>query len=586
MIRLLPVAVFLCSQVVSVLAQLDDLAGDDWAAPVIDVVEQLRSQPLCLPCATAVSLTIIPGINRSTASRITQSVKNGIIDLDELCNQACLSEDQRTLLFLCTTFHCSCEPFITGIHHTTRALRSTGSDADVLTRIDVASAYGRAGGIIRQQQTSTLSSGWVVADIGAVSIAAGRLAVAGGLGLVIGSGSTFGSSVISKASGYSIQPRIRPWSSSITDGALTGVALKGTVEAGTVGFHAVAAYSRQTLGDRTESILASGIVSNFMNNALGVFVQHARYTAPSTSTSMRIIPQCQRTIASAVMSVTDSRYSIAAELAADDSLRLAMMVIAGIPVKSGEVLLCARYAHPDIRNPYASPVSTLSALGNEAGIALGYRYSSGKGLAAETMVDVYRILAPSYSRPMPSAGVTLLTDIMYRLGKGFQASVRIRYNGSDEGWRPDFTSRRLMHTARRFTTRWQLGANLTEQLRFIVRCEYQHLSFSGGRYPQTGLAGFAETVYHLAERLRMSLRTTVFRSQTISVAPYMLEYPLPGLPRTVAATGSGSRVLLSLRYSMLPWLTLSAAFWDTYKLGQPTTFTTGLQAEVFYLNKR
>lgn len=565
-------------------AQIEDLAGETWAAPAYDAVERFREAPLCLPCVSATDLTVIPGIGRTASSRITRAVRGGVTNHADLADSACLTLDQQTLLFLCTTFDCSCNSFVNAVRSSTRVVASSSTSLDVLTRLDIATDVGRVGGLFRNNATGGDYSSWLVADAGPLTIGLGNVAIGGGLGVVHGSGSTFGSTPLARVASADGNPRLRPWTSAIRDGSLFGAGLVARIPVDEHMAHVMVFRSEQIVGNRHERSTHSSCTVSSEDWLGGINIQHILYDEPSLSTSMRTIREPSRLLMSAVLQRSFQDWNAAVEFATDNSARVCFVGLASVYLPKLQIHACARWAHPDIRNPYAAPTSSMSALGNEAGIALGVRFREVKSWKLDVTCDVHSILSRSFGRPLPSYGVDLLCDTELRLHKGLVISSRLRYEADDEGWRPQGEARWLQHTRYRCTFRSQLEAFPLRHLRLIARIDTRTVWFSLRPDHEFGILAYADVQYTPYSRLRFSIRTCAYRSPSLLSTAYAVENPLPGYLRTVTGIGEATRLLITARYNVFPWLTLSSAAWEVRPERNKSQLAAGVQIEIFYLN--
>jgi hypothetical protein len=315
-------------------------------------------------------------------------------------------------------------------------------------------------------------------------------------------------------------------------------------------------------------------------------VQRLEYDATSVSTSSRVVPTRTRNLASATAQWEWGTWKTGAEFAIDDTLRTAWLVTFSHNYQRAQLLGAARWSHVDIRNPYAAPTSSLSALGNEAGVSMGYRYREPGAWSIETTLDLHTILSRSYGRPLPSNGLDLLLDGDVLLGGGSGLVWRARYEVDEQGWRPDGSAATLSQRRHRATVRGQLTTRIARSVQVAARVDVRSVWYSLDTTREFGLLAWMDVRWTPWAAWQFYARATSFQAPSIESAAYSLETPVVGLPRTVAGSGRGTRFMAGCRFSPTTWFGVSAAYTEQLKGAQPAVRSVVVQLDVAYVNNR
>lgn len=570
----------------SAVAQLDDLAGNDWALPQVDALYQFHDDPLCLKCSRASDLTAIPGIGRTTASRIVRVMTQGCSTIDELCEKACLTAEQSILVRMCTTMDCDCAATIESVRFRLRYL--TNSDApgtyahgtdDVLAGADIRTIYGRLGTVVRKNADGLVTGGWLQGKTDWMQITLGELGIASGLGLVHGAGGSFGGSMLSKLKSITLKPTIRPWTSTYQDAALSGLAFQlGQTDASPI--QAVAGWSRRRSGSRLETALNAAVMIDADAFSVVLNAQDLSYDESLVTSSSRLIPSQGRQLFSAASQMTLGTMNVAAEIATDSKLATSALLIASHPFSNGEWFGIARWTDPDLRNPYAASMNAASALANEAGLGFAVQVRPRRGLDLEASVDLYSTLSKAYGKPLPAAGIDVIADVEYRPSNTVILRNRLRYNQEDDGWTPPGTAWRRMITNHTTTFRTDVEIKASRTCRLRWRFDGRRVWFTGGRSTEYGYLSYVDLTWQPSDVLRLWFRTTVYDAESMASTAYAFESLMPGLNAIIAGTTRGMRTSIQLRYSLTPWCTLACTAWEQRKNDVLYRYGAGLQVVV------
>ncbi|NQW30920.1 MAG: hypothetical protein HQ472_10460 [Ignavibacteria bacterium] len=544
-------------------AQFDDAAESAWATPLIDAIDVFRNDPICLPCLKPSQLTVLPGIGARTASRISRLVRGSpSLSIDEISDSLCLSIDQQIILLSCATMNCNCTNFFSGAQARTRISNtSTSPNSTSYGRIDVRTEAGRMGMITQRVATSNALGGWLVSGLGNLNVAVGDFAARAGAGLVIGSAGGFGRSPLSVALSVDGEHAFRPWTSTWQEGMHRGILLRYADSLFEKPLSIMSFYSSVTLNGRHETnVSASANLAVGSGNSggvlLGVNIQSLVYSSAVDRNSMRIVNEARRVLASVSCSTMIGPISAIFEAGADDSLRPLGTAVLRLPTSNGAAILAARYMHADVRNPYGTAVSSLSAIGNEWGITAGMQWSERGGWRTESSVDVHGIVSASYGRPLMSYGINATFDAERKLNKHALFSCRFRYESDDDGYHLPQSSFTKMITMERVTMRCELTTPINPQTKMRARIDVRRAWFDNYRASETGALAFAELAFAHGI-FSFKSRVTVYSAQSPDVAPYSIEQQTDGYMRTVMGSGQGSRMYMSATAKLIAGLKLS-----------------------------
>ncbi len=521
-------------------AQVDDLAERTWAAADIEALERYRTEPLCLPCLTASDLTVLPGIDRRAASRVVRATQAGLGTLEAIADSACLTIDQSIILFATTTLHCSCDPIISGARLQQRLYAVNGSPPDLTTRVDVEGRHGTVGGVFREDRNGTLREGWARYSSDAVKVAIGNYGITSGLGLMH---ATSTRTLIA-------QPDVRllPWTSTWTDGALTGAALMATVP----------------MHQATCSVL--GAWSHRQDNA--EFVNVGVHLADSTRSVFASVRTTNGAWSHASLfgSLSIARWQFMTELltTADHHYITAAMV--RYDLARGQVVFGASWSDPELDGRWRASAAVV--------------WSALRSWHVEAFAELHGITSRSYGRPMPSRGVDVILDARRRLTSNVQLDGRLRYEIDDEGWRADGALRTAMFTRHRVTVRGAVRVQPTRDVTLRARLDVRSMWSEGSRQSERGILGGVDVVWSPTPALRISGQFLSARSPSIESAAYTMIVPVAGAMRMIVGTGNSSWFVVSGRWSVVPWCTVAAAVVEQTRDHTPLQRAAYVQCEV------
>lgn len=563
----------------------DDIATDGWAIPQLDALETYRTSPLCLPCLTAKELTVLPGFSKDVAQKVVRYVKNiPNKTLAELQDSLCLSFDQFLILQACTTTDCSCTNILEQASARWRTRAQSGSESTQLPthnkRIDVRTTYGRAGitqfGEAQNPQTGV----WLQGSVGALQITLADHALRSGTGMVCGSAGGFGRSLVARSAATDDAPEVRLWTSSVQDGLLRGAA----VLFDSTQYQLALSASNRVTNNRTETAIMSTArytLSQHLNT--GFAFQHLSYNTSSESNSQKVVRGLRHVLASVFSTYTSaqSALTITTELASDANLNLGFCAIGKLRSGTATFLGGLRWFDAEYKNPYGSTISSRSYVGNERGIFFGLQLKPYPHWYTELSVDVHSTLTRSYGQPLPTSGLDIILDAEHNRSNNLKLSFRVRYESEEDGWRKDGTSTTRMLSMQRSTARAEWLAQATKAIRLRLRFEHKLASYTLGRPPETGTLLFADLQWRPHNALTLATRFSVYTTDSYNVALFALENEVDGYLHSLVATGRGSRILGTIRYTPLPFLFLGVAVSITNAyLPTELTQTATLQAEV------
>lgn len=533
----LVVIVLLCAAQVMANAQIEDLADQPWAVPQWDALERYREDPLCLPCLSASELTVLPGFNRTTAGRVLRAAAAGLPTLERIADSACLSIDQAVILYSCTTLDCSCEPFIESARLLQRLNVEPGSPPDMTSRLDVSGPHGRIGGVMRTNAEGTARHGWAQYTSELLQVNIGNAAIAAGAGLVHGSAGGFGRSPMARAIDVRSELRLRPWTSTWTDGALKGVAGRVTIPVAQTEISAIGASSEGTIHGAVQ-------------------ISRERWTIGSA-----LSMNSNQRLSSIYAHVGLGTWELSGEAALDEFRRLSSATIVRHGLARGQVVLGARWSHPDVDN-----TSVLFA---------GISWRQLRGWHLEASLDLHSIMSRSYGRPLPSRGMDLCVDVQRSFADGITIDARVRYEIDDEGWRPTGASRMQMFTRHRTTTRIVFVRRASRDVQFRLRADVRHMWSDEDRPQEWGYVCSADVVWTPLRQLRLTASLFTANAPSIESAAYSVIVPVPGAMTTIVGVGTGSWFVVGGRWTVVSWSTISLS------VVERTSATHGKQRSVY-----
>lgn len=528
-------------RVTTVHAQIEELADRSWAAADIEALERYRTDPLCLPCLTASQLTALPGFNRTSASRVVRAAHAGLATLQHIADSACLTIDQSIILFSCTTLDCQCEPLIESARLQQRLYAVDESPPDMTTRIDVDGRYGGIGGVYRSNADGTLREGWAMYASKDLNIAVGNYAIASGLGLM------------HNIPNRSPLPqhddlRLRPFTSTWTDDALTGAAVHLRLPIDSLRIGLLGAWSQRNGHDRHVNMSIQVETSQFTINA------SARMIGTHFSG------------ASLFGTVNVQQWIIMAEMLSTNTTLQAVSIQARHELVRGRVVLGSLWSapeHEDVWRMYA-----------------GVQMGSPRTLRIESFTEIHGRHSRSFGRPMPARGLDILIDAQHSFTPKISVDLRLRYEIDDEGWMPDGTSTMRMFTRHRTTTRSAITVAASRDVRLRARIDVRHMWSDGERETELGLLGGADVMWTPRPNIRFTAQYVVANAPSIESAAYTVLIPVAGAMRMIAGTGEGSWLMVGGRWTVTPWCTLAGAMIEQRSRSHETRLSTYLQAEI------
>lgn len=415
-VRWVAVAVAVLSFALACHAQDDDLDGQ-WLAPTLDALDRFREDPLCLRCATASTLTQLPGISRRTATRITSACRSAsITTIDELADSVCASPEQFLMLTACATLTCSCMTMIRSVRTRTRVRSDAASPYSA--RVDVSHLYGTAGVTVFNRSDRTYASGWLTASFSTVEISLGDLAFQSGTGLLLGTARTLMRRGVDVLPASTPLASARPWPSVAFDNAPRGVTALWTSSAWPL------AVGASTWIDRSQSLTRPRTALHLGTRLYDVDLQAT------------VLRDVNRSINGEAMSLAASFDRTVVRIAAEMRLRFdavegvhAMMGYAGL--RTDLVAAIWVYA-PDVILEYGTSALGSSQPRNQRGlhIAAHHRFASRLSIAGSATIT--ERITRTYLDPLPSTATLLRSDVEFRPTRTTLLRLQLTQRRSDE----------------------------------------------------------------------------------------------------------------------------------------------------------
>lgn len=528
---------------IAVASGQDDLASDPQNLAMLDALQSYAESPLCLRCASSRDLTQIPGISRVTAARIRSAVDSLVdsaVSMSDLSRRACLTTDQHILISTTCTLHCTCttwlESWIKSGRLRLRAQWREGRTPDWSSRLDLTTAAGRVGALLRATGTESVRGGWALIPLDRYMIGVGDVSLASGLGIALGGGGGFGRSPMSRLSNLSTDVRLRPYTSTWQESLKRGIAVHVSALTAELPIDVGVVWSPVSVDGTPETSLLASVRMPLWTSAVGGIHTYRDGTT---------------TLTTADMEVQLDSWHLHSEIGVHGADRWAMLLIARREIPSGSVSAAVRWSDPDLRHPYAAAISQASILGNEAGCLVGFHYRQDRW-NIEASLDVHGRPSRSYSVPMPTRGLDAITDVQIKLVRGVELDARCRYEVDD------VSTSGVMTRRHRTTLRADLTAQVQRQLRLRLRSDVRRATWEHGEIHE-GYLGYIEARWTFLTSSHVTARYTTYWSTSFDVAPYAMEVPVVGVFNTVVGSGIGARLLLAASWQPIPSIRCSVS---------------------------
>ncbi len=243
---------------------------------------------------------------------------------------------------------------------------------------------------------------------------------------------------------------------------------------------------------------------------------------------------------------TRSNFNYFGEIAIDENLSPALVngIIASIE-KNFSVSLLHRYYSKNYFSFHSNAFGENSKVSNENGFYIGGNYAYNKKIQLSAYYDLYKFPWLKYQINMPSYGQDYSLQFMYTPSK--TSSINVRYHqtkNQEEVIESD------AHTS-------DLNESTTRSLRFQFRTEINRIQITG-RYDLTflnqqtnesGMLAYLDVQYKpMLKPYSISMRASVYRTDSYSTRMYTYQSDLPGSYNLGAFYGSGEAIYLMVHY--------------------------------------
>lgn len=593
----------------------ENLGAETAVSPELDAVEMFSARPLDLRRATAAELAAIPGFSLSTARRILRLVKTiADISYDRIADSLRLSPEQAYLLRECTTLDGDApdsrtKPRPVALLRARYAHRFqetsgissgeyTGTEANYYQRLTISSgAY--SGELLTDKDAGETSfadfvSGYASAGFGQLRLIAGDYTVSSGMGSVLWRqfGLRKGAETVSPAGQYG--KGIAPYRSSLGYGFFRGGAAEYSLATGDssaltctgFGSHISRAASIDSSGKaislktdgyfRTESEIsrknalpetALGFLTEYRTISLSatLSVLHLCYGFPVASASSSAFSGSEGTLLSLATQWSPGDATFSGELARDASGspggRLAVAFGAG----NISAAISGRFYSADFRSPFGYSFGEFSTPGNEYGFYTGVEWR-GKRLRFSGYADIYGSIKPRFGMTRPTRGMDIFLENSMDFPSGTTLLLRGRIERRNDAFSTPET--RTDFTVERFSLRVECSRELSKTLSLRLRAEGVRLEYHGVKPNETGIIGFAEARWQVAEWLRLGGRLAAFSTESFASARWTFEYALPGMMSNPALYGNGTRSFFYAALTPVQTLTVRFLYTATAKNGE------------------
>ncbi len=512
-------------------AQDDDLDGQ-WLAPTLDAMERFREDPLCLRCATASTLTQLPGISRRTAARIASACRStSITTIEELADSVCASPEQFLMLTACATLTCSCITMIRSVRTRTRFRSDDVSPSSA--RVDVSHMYGTAGATVFTRSDRTFVSGWLTASLGNVEISLGDLAFQSGTGLLLGTARTLMRRGVDVLPASTPLASARPWPSVAFDNAPRGATALWTSSVWPL------AVGASTWIDRSQSLARLRTALHLGTHLYGVDLQAT------------ILRDGNRLDNGDAMSLTACLDRTPLRITAEMRLRFdavegvhAMMGYAGL--RTDLVAALWMYA-PDVILEYGTSALGSSQPRNQRGLHIAIHHRVASRLSIAGSATITERITRTYLDPLPSAATLLRSDVEFRPTRATLLRLQLSHRRSDESVSSNDGRVMAIHVSSRMRFDCETALSASTLLRTRVDVN----SASAQNQPsQRGTLVAVMFRTRITAWLTASAQMVQWRSTSYDVASRVATLGVPGTFDMLVCSGTGTAFHAQVRVDL------------------------------------
>lgn len=205
-------------------------------------------------------------------------------------------------------------------------------------------------------------------------------------------------------------------------------------------------------------------------------------------------------------------------------------------------------------------------LNNEFGIYSGIKWKLPIALI-NFYFDQFKFPAETYQNPMPSEGNELTLGINSKPFKSIDTKFVYRCQNKEAGTALDNLIRIVRRTRQSY--RLEMGGKPDKNIRLKSRIEFDSFTFKDIA-SEKGIAFYNEVGVMPYKQIEILGRIIFFRTNSFNSAIYEYESSFNGMLSNVALYGEGLRWYFILRYKILSQIELSVKYSETYKPGEKT----------------
>jgi hypothetical protein len=579
----------------AILELLCDPDGETDPAPMLEEIDRLREDPLCLDRADRNSIAALPFLDAAAVDALHHALKADDVSWQDIAGALDGDASRYALLRACTVLSCGREE----APRLQLTLRSRfqqedqpragyldgswrGSRARFYQRLRIGiGAHVRAAALIEKDPGERLltdhASGFVaVEDIGVLRRAVlGDISVTAGQGLVFWQG--FAMAKTSQATGVQRSPTLlRPVASSREGYGARGFGLQldlspvdavfilssadrdatvdqenGTVGSfGTDGLHRSASEEARA-GRVREDLAGLHVRCRDLPNGLqaGFSAMASRYSLPAHSPTPFSFAGDRAWCGGIDMRWDMDNAAIVCEYARAHTRAGALL--AGIDLRATPdahlSLLYRRYDEAFVSVHGSGFGERGGNTQNEEGLYCGLRCRPFPGFRIEAWADVFRFPNRTATLDMPVSGNELRCTVSWRPLPRMETVLRLRRECKDDAVAVrDVLGRELRPLTLRSSSglRIDLRYDASDELRVQLRVDYTHVSHERGKADADGCLLAADLQWRPHPRVTVAGSLSSYHSDSWDARLFRFERDVRGMMRSVACDGEGVRSYL------------------------------------------
>ncbi|MDT8324306.1 MAG: hypothetical protein RRA94_09350 [Bacteroidota bacterium] len=587
-------------------------------APMLEEIDRLRENPLCLAKADRTAIASLPFLDAASVDTLIAVLKSDVLTWADIARALDEDASRYALLRACTVLNCEeagpprlqaavrsrfqqdDQPragFLDGSWHASRARLYQRLRVGIGKHVQAAVLVEKDPG---ERLLTDHASGYVsIEDLGHLRrLVLGDLSVTAGQGLVFWQG--FAMAKTSQATGVQRSPRLlRPVATSSEGGGARGVGLQldltavdavlilsssgrdATVDqgSGTAGSFAAdglhrSASEEQRAGRVREDLAGMHVRSRRLGSGLqaGCSLVASRYSLPASSPTPFSFAGDRAWCGGMDMRWDGGRVSLVCEAARSHTHAGALL--AGLEARlSPQVRLSLLYRRydADFVSLHGSGFGERSgSTQNEEGLYCGLRCRPVRGLRIELWADVFRFPNRTATIDLPASGGELRLSAAYRPYTHLELGLRLRREQKQQAVAAqDLYGRALRPLTLRSNSglRIDLQYKASEELRLRLRADYVHVAYDDWRGTAAGSLLAADMLWRPHPRLMLAGSLSAYHSDDWEARLFRFERDVRGVMRSVACDGEGVRSYLLCVVALTDRLEVSGRYALTVRDG-------------------